>query len=197
MAVYSIEGTQDSCYPGTTVLINKLGLKTQVELDTVEKQLVLLKSALIEQEGSFKNVSFAFYKKLHKELFCDLYDWAGCARTISLSKKGTVFYRADDIERIGTLIFKRLDEMNYLKGIDREHFACELAELYHDLNMLHPFREGNGRTLRLFITLLVRNAGYDICFAGCDSDILMIATIKAAQGDLTLLRDVFSKLITE
>ena len=61
--------------------------------------------------------------------------------------------------------------------------------------MLHPFREGNGRTLRLFITLLVRNADYNISFAECDSDLLLIATIKAAQGDTNLLRDVFTDLV--
>ena len=61
--------------------------------------------------------------------------------------------------------------------------------------MLHPFREGNGRTLRLFITLLVRNADYNISFAECDSDLLLIATIKAAQGDTDLLRDVFTDLV--
>lgn len=74
-------------------------------------------------------------------------------------------------------------------------FINELADLYHELNMLHPFREGNGRTLRLFITLLVRNTGRDINFAECDADLLTIATIKAAQGDETMLKMVFSEMI--
>ncbi len=72
--------------------------------------------------------------------------------------------------------------------MDESSFFNELTELYNELNMLHPFREGNGRTLRLFITLLVRNTGRDISFAECDSDLLMIATIKAAQGDLSMLK---------
>ena len=76
-------------------------------------------------------------------------------------------------------------------------FLDELTELYHELNMLHPFREGNGRTLRLFVTLLVRNAGRDIDFTHTDSDLLTIATIKAAQGDRTLLRSVFEELVPE
>ena len=60
---------------------------------------------------------------------------------------------------------------------------------------LHPFREGNGRTHRLFLTLLVRNAGYSIDFSQCDLDMLMIATIKSAQGDVGLLRTIISELI--
>ena len=63
------------------------------------------------------------------------------------------------------------------------------------MNMLHPFREGNGRTLRLFITLLVRNTGRDIDFTRCDTDVLIIAAVKAAQGDISLLREVLEEII--
>lgn len=76
-----------------------------------------------------------------------------------------------------------------------DEFLDELTDLYHELNMLHPFREGNGRTLRLFVTLLVRNTGRDIDFNNADSDLLTIATIRAAQGDKSLLRSVFGELV--
>ena len=195
MAFYSMEGSQEDCYPNTTVLINKLGIQDQSELNSVERQFVLLKSSQAEQETIFKNIDFNFYKKLHKQLFGDLYEWAGTVRSMNISKKGTVFCNFEDIERIGTLKFQRLAEQNYLKGLTKIRFIDELTEFYHDMNMLHPFREGNGRTLRLFITLLVRNAGYTLNFSDCDSDLLMIATIKAAQGDLSLLKEVFSELV--
>ena len=195
MAFYSMEGSQKDCYPNTTVLINKLGIQDQSELNSVERQFVLLKSSQAEQETIFKNIDFNFYKKLHKQLFGDLYEWAGTVRSMNISKKGTVFCNFEDIERIGTLKFQRLAEQNYLKGLNKSRFIDELTEFYHDMNMLHPFREGNGRTLRLFITLLVRNAGYTLNFSDCDSDLLMIATIKAAQGDLSLLKEVFSELV--
>lgn len=195
MAFYSMEGSQKDCYPNTTVLINKLGIQDQSELNSVERQFVLLKSSQAEQETIFKNIDFNFYKKLHKQLFGDLYEWAGTVRSMNISKKGTVFCNFEDIERIGTLKFQRLAEQNYLKGLTKSRFIDELTEFYHDMNMLHPFREGNGRTLRLFITLLVRNAGYTLNFSDCDSDLLMIATIKAAQGDLSSLKEVFSELV--
>ena len=190
-----MEGSQKDCYPNTTVLVNKLGIQDQSELNSVERQFVLLKSSQAEQETIFKNIDFNFYKKLHKQLFGDLYEWAGTVRSMNISKKGTVFCNFEDIERIGTLKFQRLAEQNYLKGLTKSKFIDELTEFYHDMNMLHPFREGNGRTLRLFITLLVRNAGYTLNFSDCDSDLLMIATIKAAQGDLSLLKEVFSELV--
>ncbi len=195
MAFYSMEGSQKDCYPNTTVLINKLGIQDQSELNSVERQFVLLKSSQAEQETIFKNIDFNFYKELHKQLFGDLYEWAGTVRRMNISKKGTIFCNFKDIERIGTLKFQRLAEQNYLKGLTKSRFIDELTEFYHDMNMLHPFREGNGRTLRLFITLLVRNAGYTLNFSDCDNDLLMIATIKAAQGDFSLLKEVFSELV--
>lgn len=195
MAVYSLEGTQKDCYPDTTVLVNKLGIKNQEMLNVVELRIVISMTIKIENEINFENVDFEFYKNLHKQLFGDLYEWAGTVRNINISKKGTVFCNADDLEKIGKLKFQRLREQNYLKNLNKSTFLDELTELYHDLNMLHPFREGNGRTLRLFITLLVRNAGYNLNFSECDSDLLMIATIKAAQGDISTLREVFAELI--
>lgn len=195
MAVYSLEGTQKDCYPDTTVLVNKFGIKNQEMLNVAELRIVISMTMKIENELKFENVDFEFYKNLHKQLFGDLYKWAGTVRNINISKKGTVFCNADDLEKTGKLKFQRLAELNYLKKLNKSTFLDELSELYHDLNMLHPFREGNGRTLRLFITLLVRNAGYNLNFSECDSDLLMIATIKAAQGDLSLLREVFEELI--
>ncbi len=195
MAVYSLEGTQKDCYPDTTVLINKLDIRNQKMLNVAELRIVISMTMKIEKEIKFNNVDFNFYKNLHKQLFDDLYEWAGTVRNINISKKGTVFCNSDDIERIGKLKFDRLKSLNFLKNTPKDQFLDELTELYHDLNMLHPFREGNGRTLRLFITLLVRNAGYNLNFSECDSDMLMIATIKVAQGDLSMLREVFSDIV--
>lgn len=195
MAVYSMESTQENCYPGSTVLVNKFGLTDQNTLDIVERQIMLLKGAEIVRNAVFENVDFNYYKSIHKHLFEDIYDWAGMVRTINISKKGTVFSKHDNIEEIGQLKFKRLVGLSYLNNMDEINFFNELTELYNELNMLHPFREGNGRTLRLFITLLVRNTGRDISFADCDNDLLMIATIKAAQGDLSLLKSIFESIV--
>lgn len=195
MAVYSLEGSHDNCYPDTTVLVNKLNIKTQELLTEAESLLVTSCSVRLEKTLKFEKVDFDYYKNLHRKMFGDLYEWAGTVRTINISKKGTVFCNASEIEHIGTLKFERLKKQNYLKGMKTEKFLDELTDLYHELNMLHPFREGNGRTLRLFVTLLVRNAERDIDFNNTDTDLLTIATIRAAQGDKSLLRSVFEELV--
>ena len=67
----------------------------------------------------------------------------------------------------------------------------QTADLYHTLNMLHPFREGNGRTERVFLVQLVRNAGYDIDYSILNSDVLMIGSIQAASGVMDTLVKFF------
>ena len=110
-------------------------------------------------------------------------------------QKGTVFCPAENIEQQASLTFRRLKEQNYLKGLPRNEFIEELTDFYCSTNYLHPFREGNGRTQRVFLTQLVRNAGYDLNWSEVDGELLMIATIQSAQGVTDLLRQVLGKSI--
>ena len=100
MAGYSLDGSPDNCYPDTTVLVNKFGIRDQAERDTVEKQITLLRAVQAEQETRFEQVDFAFYKNLHRLVFSDLYEWAGTVRTINIFKKGTVFCSASEISAL-------------------------------------------------------------------------------------------------
>ncbi|WP_049962803.1 Fic family protein [Ruminococcus sp. HUN007] len=150
---------------------------------------------MLKKNTEFKDVDFSFYKLLHKRIFSDLYSWAGEIRTINLSKKGSVFCNVKNIENAGILKFKYLKDNNYFCSLSKERFIEELTDFYNDMNYLHPFREGNGRTLRLFLALLTNNAGYNIDFQKCDGDLLTLATIKAFQGDASLLQNIFSEII--
>ena len=114
--------------------------------------------------------------------FEDIYEWAGMVRTIDMSKKGTRFTRASRIVELAERIFGRLNHMDNFVGLETEEFLNEITDFYCSTNMLHPFREGNGRTQRAFLQQLIRNAGYDLSFAAMDPDELMIATIQASNG---------------
>lgn len=70
-----------------------------------------------------------------------------------------------------------------------------MVDLYCTLNILHPFREGNGRTERIFISQLIRFNGYDIDFSDIDTDYLMFATIQSAQGITDNLVNLFKENI--
>ena len=180
---YSIDPIQDNCYPGTTVLVNKLHIHDEAALQEAEALATYVNASKLEQcplEGVF---DFAHYKAIHQFLFSDLYDWAGQIRTVNLSKKGTDFCPAGEIEPQAKLIFDRLKEQNYFKGLPHDAFVEEITDFYCTTNYLHPFREGNGRTQRAFLTQLIRSAGYDLNWSEVDGDLLMIASMDRLSYD--------------
>lgn len=193
---YSIDSTTDGCYPGTTCLVNKLGIQDELALAETEAAVVLGKASLLDQQPIPGGFDFDHYKRIHQFLFCDLYDWAGQIRTINLSKKGTAFVPAAEIESCAVACFKRLAEFSG-EGMSHRELAEEVADFYHTVNMLHPFREGNGRTQRIFFTQWIRSLGYDFDLSSVDPDAFMIATIYAAQGVMDQLADFFEQMIEQ
>jgi len=192
---YSINSSVDDCYEGTTCLINKMDIRDEAILSTVEAEITAAKSAILSETPFRQDFSFEDYKAIHRFLFEDLYDWAGSVRTIDISKKGTVFTSADNIENQGKRIFERLRAENYFLNLDFENFISNIVDLYCVTNMLHPFQEGNGRAQRVFLRQLIRYNGYDIDFSEIDPDELMIATIHSAHGINDFLFDIFFRNI--
>lgn len=194
---YTLNATDADCYKGTTVLINKFGITDEDELNRRERLITSFKSAELIVSPFKDGFSFDDYKKIHYELFSELYEWAGSIRTIPLSKSVTIFTAPEKIESLGDAIFKRLKGCNYFAGTDRSALITETADLYNSLNRLHPFREGNGRTERIFFSQLIRHAGYDINFTAENAELLMIGTIQAASGVMDNLVRFFDENITE
>ena len=192
---YTLDSATTDCYPGTTVLVNRFGLQTQGELDAVEAALVTAKASQWEEKPQCTTFDFAHYKAIHKYLFGELYSWAGETRTINISKKGTQFCPAAEIPRVGNAVFNRLKEQDFFKNFSKDTFTEEIVDFYERTNELHPFREGNGRTQRVFLAQLAQNAGYRLDFACVDPDELMIATIYAAQGMDEQLKALFFKMV--
>ncbi len=194
---YKLHSSSDDCYPGTTCLINKFGIRNEKELSLLESGITAAKSIELLQNPFSGEFDFDHLKAIHKYLFDDLYEWAGKIRTVNLSKKGTSFADAADIEYMAENCFRRLKEENYFLDLHFDRYAEQIADFYNVLNMIHPFREGNGRAQRCFMTQLIQTAGYDIDFSEIDPDELMIATIYAAQGMNNLLIDFFWNNIIE
>ena len=197
MANYAVDSLQDGCYPYTAVLINVLGIQNQADLDAVEGTIVPAKAALWEANPLAASLDFAHYCAIHQFLFEDLYAWAGKTRTVDISKKGTQFCPAAQIDKTASAIFSRLKRQNFLVGLDRAHFVSAIVDFYERTNELHPFREGNGRTQRVFLSQLARHAGYTLDFGRVNPDDLMIATIQAAGGVDDFLRVLFDEMISE
>ena len=192
---YSIDVLKDDCYEGTSCLINKFDIRDEKQLDTVEAHITLAKISILQQNPIAGKFDFEHYKAIHKFLFEDIYDWAGIPRVVDISKKGTAFVKAEEIESIADACFKRLKSQNYFKELDIYSFVEKITDFYCVTNNLHPFREGNGRTQRVFLSQLALNAGYEMNFADIDTDTLMIATINAANGVNTYLKEALRAII--
>ncbi len=193
---YTLNASNSDCYEGTSTLINKLNIRDEKELNDTETITTAYISAELIPHPLKPNFSFDDYRNIHKQLFESLYDWAGEPRKIAISKAATNFVAPEKIPELGKAIFTRLQRMNYFKDLTHTDFIRETADLYHTLNMLHPFREGNGRTQRVFFVQFIRNAGYDIDYFSLNSDILVIGTIQAASGVMDTLVQFFEDNIS-
>ena len=191
---YSLNPSSDNCYEGTTCLVNKLGIRDEKKLSEIEAGITFAKAVMLEETPIDDDFGFEHFKKIHEFLLCDLYEWAGQVRTVDISKKRTKFLDAASIESIGTKCFAKVKD-GYFENLPFDEFVKRIAEFYNDVNYIHPFREGNGRTQRIYFTQLIRHYGYDINFADVDTDELMIATIQAASGVMDLLVEFFEDSI--
>ena len=192
---YSLNPSSDNCYEGTTCLVNKLGIRDEKRLSEVEAQITFAKAVMLEETPIDDDFGFERFKKIHEFLLCDLYEWAGQVRTVDISKKRTKFLDAASVESIGTKCFAKVKN-GYFENLSFDEFVKRIAEFYNDVNYIHPFREGNGRTQRIYFTQLIRHYGYDINFADVDTDELMIATIQASSGVMDFLIEFFENSIT-
>ena len=188
---YSIDPLTADCYDGTACLINKFNIRDFSQLSEIEARITFARASELEQHPISGAFDFEHYKAIHRFLFEDIYSWAGQIRTVDMTKKGTSFTKASDIERNAAACFNRLQSMNFFTDLGFQDFVEEIVDFYCTTNILHPFREGNGRTQRAFLTQLIRHAGYDIDFSEIDPDELMIATIYSANGIIDYLRELF------
>ena len=191
---YSLNPSSDNCYEGTTCLVNKLDIRDEKKLSEIEAGITFAKAVMLEETPIDDDFGFEHFKKIHDFLLCDLYEWAGQVRTVDISKKRTKFLDAASIESIGTKCFAKVKD-GYFENLSFDEFVKRIAEFYNDVNYIHPFREGNGRTQRIYFAQLIRHYGYDINFADVDTDELMIATIQASSGVMDFLVEFFEDSI--
>ena len=157
---YGTGQDEQYCYPNSDVLINKLGITEEESLDLAE---IELSQARIDQyEPNFDDISLPALRAIHFHLFQDLYSWAGALRTVDISKGSTRFANISRIVPEAENLFRQLAQENYLIGLPREQFVARLAHFYCELNVIHPFRDGNGRVQRLMFEVIGINAGFEL-----------------------------------
>lgn len=177
--------TSDDPYTDTEtgVLKNRLGLKKQETLDQYEAAFAFARSVELSVKPIKGNFDLEHLKAIHKQLFCDVYEWAGNVRTVDISKGENRFANAHHIESYAPKISKALEGESHLKNLPPKQFAERAAYYMGELNVLHPFREGNGRALREFMGQLAKEAGYEIHWNQMTQDEMVKASIAAFHGD--------------
>jgi cell filamentation protein len=186
-------GQDAYCYPGTGVLRNRLGIQDDEQLLRAERDFSELAASQIE--FSLPPYDLAYLTRLHQSLFRDIYEWAGEIRTLDISKGDTRFCNVNRIDPEATKIFSCMARMDWFEGYDRDALITAVAESFGDLNMIHPFREGNGRAQRILFEHLILNAGFQIDWWQVGPQEWVEANIAAVGCDYSALESVFDKCI--
>lgn len=148
------------CYSGSDVLINLLDLRDASDLDEAERYLNEVAATRLEFVAPPYSVDTL--KEIHRTLFAKVYGWAGEIRTLAISKGNTRFCSPEFIEAQIDRELSRIASAAWFEGYSRDRLIQAIAESYGTLNVVHPFREGNGRTQRILYEWLILNAGYSI-----------------------------------
>jgi cell filamentation protein len=159
----------DYFWPGTRVLANKLGARDPAELAAKEAARTSrreheIRSGSVDVERTF---DAPHLQALHRHLFGDVYDWAGQFREVPMSK-GRVHFA--DVDQIAGYLADaaRVVAATPWPELGREEFADHAAQVYAPINFAHPFREGNGRAAKVFLSQLAEQTAYDFDFAAID-----------------------------
>ncbi len=179
---------------------NLLGAKTIDELYKKEKIVTNAKMIALKNHPIEGTLDYEHLKVIHNFLFVDVYSWAGKDRfeadiKAQFGKGKTRFTAFAKIPNVSKTLFDALAEESYFKKQSKKEFAKSSAIFMNGLNILHPFREGNGRVQRIFMEYLAKNAGYVLSFYEINSKEMVLASIKGATGDLRLMEDIFFKAL--
>lgn len=179
-------------YPGTHVLRNRLGIADARKLDRIERRLVGDRIAEGVPLGSF---DLAHLRAIHRHLFQDVYDWAGELRTVEIFKGGNQFQFRQFIPTGMADVHRRLTRAGFLKRLPASEFAREAGIIIGDINYIHPFREGNGRTQVQYLKQLAEQAGHALDLKRIDPQLWIDASKASHTADYSLMAEVVWKAI--
>ncbi len=185
--------------PTTGILRNKVSAWTQVDLDKAEADLVLARAVKFTENLPSGDGGLQELCSIHFWLFQDIYDWSGEIRTVDIRKsiEGAGFFLpVSMILRASNYAADELKEDNSLRGMNRTDFMRRLAYHYDQFNYIHPFREGNGRTQRIFWTRIARDAGWGLNWSVIQGPINDHACRVAAENrDFAPLERMFDEIV--
>ncbi|HHF6641905.1 TPA: Fic/DOC family protein [Haemophilus influenzae] len=178
------------------VLINKKGIKDEFELDRVERASSYMKALDLDQNPIKGKFDLKHLQDIHKHLFGDIYPFAGKIRDGYLQKGQQDFTMGYRIIPQAEKLFTQLKNEQFLKKTEPAKIAGRLAYYMGEINAIHPFREGNGRAQRIFISQLAKEAGFELTFSKSTQEEMINASIQAHRCDYKGLESIIEKGLT-
>ncbi|HXP18733.1 MAG TPA: Fic family protein [Streptosporangiaceae bacterium] len=181
--------------PVTGILLNKLGLRIADELKSAEREITHAALIMLRESPVRPTYDLPHLCAIHQRIFGDLYVWAGQVRTVAIAR-GNLFCLPQYIESSSADIFRALGGENFLRGLERRPFIDRLTYYLGEVNAVHPFREGNGRTQRAFFEQLARDVGFTVNWQHLDAARNVEASAAIMRGDAEPMRKLLDTLIT-
>lgn len=181
------------CYPDSGVLRNLLNIRDEEVLSEAERDITSLR--IDDVYFTPPPYNLGYLQRLHATLFTDLFGWAGQIRTVDIAKGGTRFCHCNRIIPETDKLFSKLAGEQWLAGLSRAEICPKLAEYYCEFNMIHPFREGNGRVQRLFFEHLSLSAGYALDWSAIAPDEWVQANIDGVIVNYEPMQRLFLRIV--
>ena len=177
-------------YPGTSVLKNLRDIRdperlARLEADATSERIDQLKQTPISGKFDTRHLL-----AIHHHIFQDVYPWAGELRTVNIGKSGGLFALQQHIVSTLAKTLEDLKQERYLSGADLKRFCDRGAYYLGEINAIHPFREGNGRTQREFMRELALRNGYTLEWSRVSRDRMMDASKQSFRRDNAGLAEV-------
>lgn len=182
-------------YPGLNVMRNRLGIHQAQRLEQAAWELTALRAATLPLGPQIRGLPYL--RTIHHHLYQDIFAWAGKYREVDIYQGDTRFCHFAWIEKEGNALMRRLEEEDYLDGLEMAAFVERLAHYYCEINVLHPFRIGSGLVQRIFFEQLAIHSGYVLDWREAPAEQWNEANQAGAMGDLAPLINIFTKVIKE
>jgi cell filamentation protein len=182
-------------YPETNVLRNLRGIRDADQLNKFEAIATTRRTVELEHEPIQGRFDTGHLQAIHHHVFQDVYEWAGEFRTVNISKSGDPFAFHQHIVASLDKMCTELKREWHLAGSDRERFAIRDAFYLGEINAVHPFRDGSGRTQREFIRELAVGNGLTIDWGQVSREEMIEASRRSLRTDNAGLEQVLRKVL--
>ena len=193
---YTYVNADKYCAPGKAVPANKLGAEDTESLrSAVAEEIAARQAELAEIGGLGGSYKLDHLCAFHKFLFGNVFDWAGEVRDVDMSDPR--FVKAADLEDEARLVFLRMENEDYFKGLEIPDMADRLAYYTREIDRLHPFVYGTKEALFVFFKQVLGRMRFNVAYESVSEDDWNEARDAGLNGDLSKYMGIYGTIITK